>query len=158
MDFNSIKTVAVVPFANLSRDTAAADRVRNVFANQLQATDTMYVLPYGEVSRGLARSGVANPAALSTEEVVKLAGLLKVDAVVGGVVSEYGEIRSTNSTGNVVSVSIEMYDGGTGKLVFSASTTNGGIGMGARLLGGGAAPLTDVTEEAVHALLAKMFK
>ena len=35
MDFGSIKTVAVMPFANLARDQVVAERVRDVFINRL---------------------------------------------------------------------------------------------------------------------------
>ena len=51
MDFGSIRTVAVMPFQNLSRDNLAGDRVRDVFANALLATEAVYVIPNGEVAR-----------------------------------------------------------------------------------------------------------
>ena len=65
MDFGAVKTVAVMPFANLSRDSQAADRVRDVFANALLATEAVYVLPTGEVSRAIGRIGIPNPTAPS---------------------------------------------------------------------------------------------
>jgi hypothetical protein len=158
MDFGSVRTVAVMPFGNLSRETAAADRVREVFSNMLLATGAMYVLPQGEVARGVARVGVATPSAPTAEEVVKLCALLKADAVITGVVKEYGEIRSGSTTSNAISVSTQMMEGTTGKVVWAASSTQGGIGLGDRMLGGGGRPLNDVTEAAVNELLDKLFK
>ena len=38
MDFGSIQTVAVMPFANLARDPVVAERVRDVFINRLLAS------------------------------------------------------------------------------------------------------------------------
>jgi hypothetical protein len=38
MDFGSIQKIAVLPFANLTRDDKAAERVRDVYMNMLMAT------------------------------------------------------------------------------------------------------------------------
>jgi hypothetical protein len=158
MDFASIHTVAVLPFANLSRESAGADRVREVFSSLLLSTGAVYVLPAGEVMRGVTRVQVQDPRQPSVEEIMKLGGMLKADAVIRGVVSEYGEVRSSSAAANVVSVSVEMYETATGKIVWSAAATRGGIGMSDRLLGSGGAPMNEVTEHAVNDLLDKLFR
>jgi hypothetical protein len=158
MDFGAVRTVAVMPFANLSRDNLASERVRDVFASTLLASGAFYVLPPGEVMRGIGQTGIGNPAAPTPEEVVKMGKILKADGVFTGVVKEYGEIRSGASAGNIVSLSVQLMETATGKVVWSASTTKGGISMTGRLFGGGGAPLNDVTEEAVDDLLDKLFK
>ena len=101
MDFGAIHTVAVLPFANLTRDNTSSERVRDVFTTMLMATGGVYALPPGEVARGVIRAGIGNPAAPSVEEAVKLGGILKVDALITGVVREYGEVRSATSVANV---------------------------------------------------------
>lgn len=156
MDFGSIQTIAVVPFANLARDQVVAERVRDVFINRLLSTGAVYVLPVGEVSRGIASLELQNPVAPTPEEVVKLGALVKADAVITGVVREYGEVRSGNSTANIISMSIQMMEAGTGKVVWSASSTKGGISFWNRLFGGGGQPLNKVTEEAIDALFDKL--
>ncbi len=157
MDFGSIKTVAILPFANLTRETLAADRIKDVLANNLYATGGVYVVPPGEVARGIARAGVINPTAPSIEEVKKLGGILSVDAVITGVVKEYGEVRSGSVAANVVSLSLQMTETQTGKVVWAASTTKGGVSAWDRLLGGGGEPVDDVTERAVNDLIEKLF-
>src|SRR5512139_535365 len=82
MDFGSIRTVAVVPFANLAREQIVAERVRDVFVNRLLSTEAVYVLPVGEVARGIAKLELPTPSAPTPEEVVKLGALLKADAVI----------------------------------------------------------------------------
>jgi len=62
MDFGSIRTVAVLPFSNLSRDNLAAERVRDVFASMLLSTGAVYVVPYGEVVRTVGKAGIPSPA------------------------------------------------------------------------------------------------
>ena len=60
MDFGMIQTVAVMPFANLTREQVVADRVRDVFINKLLSTEAVYVLPVGEVGRGIAKTEIEN--------------------------------------------------------------------------------------------------
>jgi hypothetical protein len=156
MDFGSIKTVAVLPFSNLTRDSVVSERVRDVFINRLLASGAVYVLPVGEVARGLTKLEIQNPTAPTSEEIVKLGGLLKVDAVFTGVVREYGEVRSGTTTANVISLSVQLIETGTGRVVWSGASTKGGISFWDRLIGGGGQPLNKVTADAIDALFDKL--
>ncbi len=159
MDFASVRTVAVMPFWNLSKEQQAADRVRDVLTNALLATNAVYVIPTGEVSRAVSRLGIAVPVTPSPEEVVKLCQMLKADAVITGVLKEYGEIRTSSAAANVVALSLQMQEASTGKTIWSGSSSKGGVGWGARLLGSaGGQPVNDVTEQAVDDLLDQLFK
>jgi hypothetical protein len=158
MDFGAVRTVAVMPFQNLARETTAAERVRDVFATALLATGAMYVVPQGEVQRAIARGAVQSPTALATEDVIKLGQALKADALITGVVREYGEIRAGAASANVVALSVQMVETATGKVVRSASSTKGGVSLGDRLLGAGGTPMNQVTEAAVDDLLDKLFR
>jgi len=158
MDFGSLRSVAVLPFDNLTQDDYAAARVRDAFSNMLLATGAIYVVPPGEVARGLATIGRISPAGPSNEQVKKLAAALDVDALITGVVSEYGPVRSGAASANVVSVSVQLIEKSSGLVVWSASSTKGGITIWDRLLGGGGEPMNTVTEEAVNDLLDKLFQ
>ena len=158
MDFGAIQSVAVMPFVSLARDNIAAERVRDVFINGLLATGAVYVVPVGEVARGTARVEIATPATPSPEEVVKLATVIKVQAVVTGVLKEYGEVRSGTTSANIVSVSLQIMEAQTGKVVWSASSTKGGINILDRLFGGGGQPMDTITKKAVDDLINKLFK
>jgi len=158
MDFGSIQTVAVLPFANLARDEAAAERVRDTFSTMLLATESIYVLPAGEVARGIARAGMADMSRPSTEDVKKFCGITKADAVITGVVREYGEVRSGQTTANAIAMSLQMLDSQTGSVVWAADTARGGITMTDRLFGGGGKPMDEVTRDAVNDLLDKLFE
>jgi len=158
MDFGGMKTVVVMPLANLSRDAVGSERVRDALSSALLATGSIYVVPQGEVARAVNRLSLSAPTAPSQEETVKLCQMLKADAVITGVVREYGEVRSGSAVGNVVSVSLQLAEGGTGKVVWSGTSTKGGIGFGDRLFGSGGAPMNDVTEAVVDDLVAKLFK
>jgi len=157
MDFGSIQSVAVMPFANFTREQMAADRVRDVFMTMLQATGAFYVIPPGEIGRGISRQNLERPTALSAEEIVKFAKNLNADAVITGTVSEYGEVRSGSTSANVVSVSLQMMEAQTGKVVWTAASTKGGVTTTDRLFGGGGEPMNVVTQKAVEDLLDKLF-
>ncbi len=158
MDFSLVQKVAVMPFANLTQSVNAAERVRDVFINMLQATGAIYALPPGEVGRGIARLSIEEPKNPSPEDVVALAKALGTDAVITGTVREYGEVRAGSTSANVISLSVSMMEAQSGRVVWSASSTKGGVGAGERLFGGGGKPLNAVTEEAVNDLLDKLFE
>ena len=157
MDFGAIRSVAVLPFTNLTRDPAGADRVRDVFTTMLLASGPMYVVPPGEVLRGLARTSPADPIRPSPEEVKRLGAIVGVDAVITGVVREYGEVRSGQTAANVVSLSLQMMETQTGMVVWAAESTKGGITMRDRLFGARGEPMNVVTQQAVDDLLEKLF-
>jgi polysaccharide biosynthesis protein PelC len=158
MDFGAIQSVAVMPFQNLSRENIAAERVRDVFINDLLSTGAVYVLPVGEVARGVARVEIQNPATPSPEEIVKLGAIIKAQAVITGVVREYGEVRSGSSAGSVISVSMQLFEAQTGKTVWTATATRGGISVWDRLFGGGGRPMNDVTRAAVNDVIRSLFR
>jgi len=157
MDFSLVQSVAVMPFANLTTNTGAGDRVRDVVMTMLQATGSVYVIPPGEVTRGASRASLSEPRAPTPEEAVALCKMLKADGLLTGTVREYGEVRSGTSSANVISLSLSLMEAQTGRVVWSASSTKGGIGAGTRLFGGGGQPMNVVTEDAVDDLLDKLF-
>lgn len=158
MDFGAVKTVAIMPFQNLTNDDKAADRVRDDFMVRLLATEAIYVLPPGEVARGYSRAGVSNPSAPSIEEIKRLSDILKVDAIITGVLREYETVRSGQSSANLISLSIQLIETQTGQNVWTSSSTKGGIDIWDRLFGGGGEPMNTVTGEASEDLIDKLFE
>jgi hypothetical protein len=157
IDFSLLRTIAVMPFSNLTNDKLAGERVRNTFINSLFSTAALYVIPAGEVARGISRAGIENPWSPSGEDVSKLAAIVGADSVITGVVNEYGEVRSGAITGNVISVSMQMIEKESRKVIWSASATRGGISTWDRLFGGGGQPMEDVTQAAVNDIIKKLF-
>lgn len=157
MDFGAVRSVAVLPFMNLSSDDQAGERVRDAFMGMLLATEAIYVLPPGEVERGISRVGIRIPQTPTMEEVTKLKGVLEVDAVITGVLREYGVVRSGSAEANLVSLSLQMLETQTGSTVWAASSTRGGISLTDRLLGSGGRPMNDVTIQVIDDLLDELF-
>jgi hypothetical protein len=56
-------------------------------------------------------------------------------------------------------MSLQMFETATGKVVWSGSSTKGGVGFGERVLGtAGGDPLNDITEQAIDDLLRQLFR
>ena len=157
MDFSNIRTIAVMPLTNLTPDRLAAERVRDTLINNLLSTGTVYVIPPGEVARGVTRAAITNPAAPSSQEIAKLAAIVKADAVITGAVREYGGVRSGTTAANVISLSLQMHETSTQRVVWTASATKGGVSIWDRLFGGGGKPMNDVTEAAINEIINKLF-
>ena len=158
MDFSAVRSVAVLPFLNLSSDDQAGERVRDAFMGMLLATEAIYVLPPGEVARGINLVGMRTPETPTIEEITKFLDLLEVDAIITGVLREYGPVRSGSAEANLLSLSLQMSETQTGTTVWSASSTRGGISMSDRMLGSGGQPMNDVTIEAINDLLDQLFE
>ena len=158
MDFGSLQTVAVLPFTNLTGAEEAAERVRDTFMGMLLATGALYVLPPGEVARGMSKLGRFSAEGPSSEQIKQLSTILDVEGVFTGVVREYGSVRSGSTSANVVSISLQLIDVSSGIVVWSASSTKGGVGILDRLIGGGGDPMDTVTVKAINDLLDKLFE
>jgi TolB-like protein len=157
MDFGSLQSVAVLPFQNLTGDERAAERVRDTFTGMLLATEAVYVVPPGEVARAVARAGGFPPEGPPTELIKKLSGILEIDAVITGVLREYTAVRSGSTSSNVVSLGLQMIEASSGRIIWSAASTRGGVTVWDRLFGGGGKPMNTVTTRVVNDLLDKLF-
>ncbi len=157
MDFGAIHAVAVLPFVTLQGGSNSAEMLRDDLMNSLMATGAFYVVPSGEVAHGIAISGMQNPAQPTVDDVKKFCSLEKVNAVITGVVKEFGSIGSGATSSNEISVNLQMIEGQTGRVVWSADTTLGGVTIFDRLFGGGAQPMDNISQKAVNDLIKKLF-
>jgi len=158
MDFGLIQSVAVMPFENLSNAQHAGETSRDVFMTLLQAKVDLYVIPPGEILRAISRVQPDSARLPTSEEVVKLAQNLEADVIITGTVLEYGQVRSGSASSNVCSLSIKMLEGQTGRVVWSASSTRGGVSAGDRLVGSGGKPMNVVITKAAEDLVDRLFQ
>lgn len=158
MDFGLIQSVAVMPFENLSGTQHAGETSRDVFMTMLQAKVDLYVIPPGEILRAISRIQPESALMPTEEEVVKLAENLEADVVITGTVLEYGQVRSGSAGSNVCSLSIKMLEGQTGRVVWSATSTRGGVSAGDRLVGSGGKPMNVVVTKAAEDLVDRLFQ
>ena len=109
------------------------------------------------MARGITRAGILDPTTPSDEEIKRFTNIVKVDAVITGALTEYGDVRSGSTSANVISISLQMIETQTTRIVWTASATKGGISIWDRLFGSGGEPMNDVTMAAINEILDKLF-
>ena len=156
-NFGYIERVAVVPFENLSQDQGAGFRGTGYFVSELLAAEAFDVVEPGEVTRVLGKHNLVRVAELTPEQVVKIGGELKVQALILGSVAESATTRSGSSSVPVVTLVVRMVETDQGVTVWSTTHTKGGRSFWASLFGTGDKSKSEVTrrcvEEAVGTLI-----
>lgn len=149
-DMAYYKKVAVLPFANLTSDRFAGERVTRMFVTELVIADRFQVADPGEVRAVLERTG-GLPTYEGTYDPKKLkdaATEVGATGLIRGAVSEYQMVGSTSSSQRPsVAFDVEMVDIATGKTVWKAQISKRGKAR-IPILGGGAATLSRLTEDA----------
>jgi curli biogenesis system outer membrane secretion channel CsgG len=149
-DMAFYKKVAVLPFANLTGDHFAGERVTRMFVTELVIAERFQVADPGEIRSVLERTG-GLPTYEGTYDPKKLkdaAVEVGANGLIRGAVSEYQMTGSASgSMRPSVAFDVEMVDVATGNIVWKASISKRGKGR-IPVLGGGAATLSRLTEEA----------
>jgi curli biogenesis system outer membrane secretion channel CsgG len=157
-DMAYYKKVAVLPFANLTSDRYAGERVTRMFVTELIIADRFQVSDPGEVRAVLERTG-GLPTLEGVYDPKKLkdaATEVGANGLIRGAVSEYQMVGATSSAQRPsVAFDVEMVDVATGKTVWKASISERGKGR-VPILGGGTATLSRLTEEACREVVERI--
>lgn len=154
-DMAFYKKVAVLPFANLTNDRFAGERVTRMFVTELVIADRFQIADPGEVRAVLERTG-GLPTFEGTYDPKKLkdaAVEVGANGLIRGAVAEYQMVGSTATAQRPsVAFDVEMVDVATGTVVWKASISKRGK---ARLpvIGGGSSTLSRLTEDACRDLV-----
>lgn len=158
-DFSLIQKVAVLPLQNFSGgDPKAADRVRNLVVTEILAVGVLDVIEPGEVNNVLVRQRIESISSLSAEDYKKLGVALGVEALVMGSVDTYERINVAGSFFGEVTVTLMAVDTATGRVIWSANGSGGGVGVMGRLFGVGGDTMTEASQEAVRKAVATLFE
>ncbi|MGE5178813.1 MAG: hypothetical protein ACM3PF_06965 [Bacteroidota bacterium] len=148
-DMAYYKKVAVLPFANLTNDRFAGERVTRMFVTELTIADRFQVADPGEIRSVLERTG-GLPTYEGTYDPKKLkdaAVEVGANGLIRGAVSEYQMVGTNVSPRPSVAFDVEMVDVATGNVVWKASISKRGKAR-FPIVGGGAATLSRLTEDA----------
>lgn len=156
-NFSYIKKVAVVPFSNFSDDKYAGEKVINALTIELLSRHAFDVIEHGEISKALnlIKEGgfEENKNIQMDKETIKLlGGKLGVQAIIMGAVNDYSGSRG-GSANNVVSISVKMIDIELGTILWQASTSKVGGGVGRKMLGLEDVDMSILTNQAVKTVL-----
>lgn len=160
-DFGFVERVAVFPFENLSNDREAGFRVSRLIITELLASGAVDVVEPGEVAAKLIElhGGTYTTAIAPNTELIQSMGReLGVQAVIVGTVAQSQIIRSGAVGVPVVTLDAHMVEAETGSTVWAATHTEKGGALTAKVLGTGAAPISQTTRKCVRQLLASLIE
>lgn len=151
------KKVCVLPFENLSKDTDADIKVREVFVTELfRAQIFKDIVDVVEAKAALMSLRIRTPNSLDKETIKAIGERLEVDYLILGVLTEYGYGKGKES-GAEVGLSVRMIEVESGNILWTANNFKMGTNSLSRILGisQGPSPLEltrVVVEEIVSAL------
>jgi TolB-like protein len=151
------KSVCVLPFENLSKDTDADIKVREVFVTELfRAHIFKDIVDIVEANAALMSLRIRKPNSLDKETIKAIGERLSVDYLILGVLTEYGYGKG-NESGSEVGLSVRMIEVETGNILWTANNFKMGTNSLSRILGisQGPSPMElsrQVVEEIVSAL------
>ncbi len=157
-DFSRVKKIAVLPLENLATDQTAGEKVRKVVITELLATGIVDVVEPGQVNRVLGAQNIQNVVAMSPEDFKKVATALGAQLLVVGSVESYDRVAIGGIQAPEVTLTLRGVDAESGTIVWSASHTQGGATLAARLFGLTGDSLSEVARKAVHEAVVTLFR
>jgi len=148
-DMGTVKTVAVLPFDNLTTEKLAGDRLNKIFTTELLALETFRVVEPGEVIRAVRSSGI-DTTSLTAADVKQLGKALHAEALFVGTVLEYDEGRGAGTPSPQVTLQFRLLDTESGTTLWSVSRTSSGATVTARLFGLGGKTASVVSREMIQ--------
>lgn len=149
------RNVAVMPFLNLSKDTEAAVKCRELFLAELYISSAFEdVVDEGEMLEVMRKLKIREGDALGKDTIKTLGDNLGVQALIFGTVHEYTE-RATKSA--MFAVSLRMVDVETGEILWLGNSSKEGGGSTLEALGLSDGPVViEVARDVISGLIDDM--
>jgi polysaccharide biosynthesis protein PelC len=148
-DLSAVKTVAVLPFENVTNDKLSSERVQRVFVTELLNLSTFQVVEPGMVVRAMRKEQL-DAGALTPDDIKRLGTALKAEALFLGTVLEYDEGRGGTTLSPQVKLQFRMVDTQTGTTLWATSRSRGGATISARLFGVGGVTASQLAEDLIR--------
>jgi len=149
-DLSALKSVAVLPFENLSNDRTSGDKVQKIFTSELLATGAFSVVEPGLVAKTLKAEHVDTVETLGPADFKRLGEAMKSDAFFLGTVVDFNENRTGSTPTPDVTIQLRLVESQSGATVWSASRSQSGASASARLFGIGGQSLTETARNLVR--------
>jgi hypothetical protein len=149
IDSSSIRTVAVLPFQNLTQENHAGEKIRSKVGIELLSRGIDVVEP-GEISFAMKELKIRSVSSLRSEHIVNLGEMLGADKIITGSLESFGISPGVNVSYPEVSVHLVMHETATGRIVWSMWHTSGGASFMTRHFGAEGMTLDDLSEEVIE--------
>jgi TolB-like protein len=157
VDLGHVRRVAVLPFANLSEEDVADERLHSLFLTRLLAAQVLEVVETGAVREALGSLRLTAESTPTPAQLVALGAALGVDAVFAGTVEDYGVARGSRENLSRVTVSLTLTETQRGVLVWRAQAHASGASFWRRLFGTSERSLHEVSAAAIDRALETLF-
>lgn len=152
-----IKSVAVLPLENFSKEKGIAERSRELLITRLLGLGLYDLVEQGELHRFLRDEVRSKEKALIDQTIAKrMAREFGIQAYITGSIDEYREVRNGNYTYPVIAMTLRMVDIKSGKVIWQASGDESGYSSAGRLFGLSAEGTNDVLFRLIDKLLNTM--
>jgi hypothetical protein len=127
-DLPFYERVGVIPFASLSPDRLAGERVASVFMTEVLDRRVAEVVDPGQFAAAMqkVRGGTPFSNPWSTADLAKLGEEAGVQGIFVGTVREYEMARAGRESFPLISLEVHLVDAASGRIVWSASRTRRG--------------------------------
>lgn len=124
-DWTFYQQLGVLPFANLTADRFAGEKVQSAFITELFLTNRFQVMEPGEFNARatavLKAAGVQPTQELPLDQIKTIGEKTGVQGVIEGTVREYTMIKVGQADYPLISLNVRMIDVPTGNVVWMAS-------------------------------------
>ncbi|MDH3392146.1 MAG: penicillin-binding protein activator LpoB [Desulfobulbaceae bacterium] len=158
VDLGYITRVAVLPFANNTRDTFSAQRVRDITTTQILAMGLFDVVDKGVVDSAMREMGISDNTPLDVPLVSRLGQRLGVEGFIVGEVNDIGENRQGSFSYTEASFTLQLLDSETAQVLWRSSDGLDGYSLADRLFGLEPMDTFEVTVNLLRRMLATIPK
>lgn len=121
-----VKSIAILPFDNISGHPDAGKKVVNLLLTELIRTELFELADMGEVENSLRSLRIRTIAEIDLEKLQAFKEQLGVQTVIVGSVDEYELRQEGSGTVPVIAVNARMLDAQTGDILWAVSHTRNG--------------------------------
>lgn len=118
--------VAILPLENVSKDPNATKKVTWNLVTYLSGSGAYDVIEPGVVEKALVDLKVRALTEINADVAKKLGETLKCDALLLGIIMEYGDTRVGNDTYPVISLNLRLVDTQTASILWTSTLTKTG--------------------------------
>jgi TolB-like protein len=145
-DIESIRSIAVLPFENFTKDDFADEKMRRIVITELLLRGIDVIEP-GEVTKLLNELNIRLLRSIKTKEIQKVGEILGVDAVMSGSVESFGISKGINVTYPEVTINLMLLETDSGNIIWSVRYSTGGASFWTRHFGAEGIPLSEAARK-----------